>query len=80
MKDNNGRTPLLIATEQGHEAAVEMLLKKGADREARDHKGQTPLALATLKKNYVIMKLLRDVLGPWAKGRAHGTGSRRASI
>jgi ankyrin repeat protein len=42
-KDSNGYTPLMWAAGYGHEAVAELLLKKGADVEAKDNNGRTAL-------------------------------------
>ena len=44
---NYGRTPLLYATRDGHEAVVTLLLEKGAKLETKDKNyNQTPLLWA----------------------------------
>ncbi|PON27670.1 hypothetical protein TGAM01_v203437 [Trichoderma gamsii] len=60
VKDNSGRTPLLIAAERGHEAIANLLLDKGAEIEARDSRGQTPLSYAAERGHTAIFKLLLD--------------------
>src|SRR5207237_276388 len=45
-----GRSPLHVLAEgevPGSEPLIDLLLEHGADLEARDHKGQTPLDVAT---------------------------------
>lgn len=44
--DAQGRTALHLAAEQGHEAAVGLLLDSGADNEICDADGKSPLFLA----------------------------------
>lgn len=44
--DAQGRTALHLAAEQGHEAAVILLLDSGADNEICDADGKSPLFLA----------------------------------
>lgn len=46
-----GQTALLLASAQGHLAAVEWLISKGADVNATDKYNETPLSLALLKNN-----------------------------
>ena len=53
-----GDTALLRAVSSHTPNAVKYLLAKGADREAKDAKGKTPLANAVEYKNEKIQKLL----------------------
>ena len=41
-----GHTPLLWAAKRGKCGVVELLISKGANVDAKDHKGRTPLAWA----------------------------------
>jgi hypothetical protein len=60
-KDGWGRTPLSWAAENGHEAAVKLLLDKGAELETKDTKyGQTPLSWAAENGHEAVVKLLLD--------------------
>ena len=43
MKDKDGRSSLLVAAMEGHKTIVEILLAKGADVNAGDEGGGTPL-------------------------------------
>ena len=45
LRQDYGKTPLMIAAYNGHEAIVRLLLEAGADKEAKDHEGKTPLCL-----------------------------------
>lgn len=45
-EDHDGKTPLLVAAQQGHNAVVKALLNTGAPLEATDRKNMTPLLLA----------------------------------
>ena len=42
----NGRTALMVASEMGNEEAVKVLLKKGADVNEKDCRGETALMKA----------------------------------
>jgi ankyrin repeat protein len=57
-KDNDGRTPLLLAAYGGHDAAVKMLLEHGAVLEATDNSFCTPLLLAAQNGHEAVAKLL----------------------
>jgi ankyrin repeat protein len=58
-KDWNGRTPLHIATMEGHEAIVRLLLEIGqVDIDSKDNDRQSPLWWAIYKGHEAIVKLL----------------------
>jgi ankyrin repeat protein len=47
-QDNRGRTALMIAAELNHEAAVDLLLARGADKTLKDKQGKTAGDLTSL--------------------------------
>ena len=53
-----GRTPLIIALQQGRQADVEALLEAGADVRVTDAWGRTPLLVAAQMKNAAAVRLL----------------------
>jgi ankyrin repeat protein len=53
--DDEGRTPLRLAAESGHEAVVRLLVEKGADLKSQDNK---PLAVAAWNENKAVIQLL----------------------
>lgn len=57
-KDQLGRTSLGFATSGGHEAAVRLLLDKGANVGAKDKYGRSPLSLACEKGHEPVVRLL----------------------
>ena len=59
-QDNNGHTPLLIASYLGDESIVDLLLSKGAHVNTKDYKGETALYTASEHgKEIVVEKLLK---------------------
>ena len=59
-KNNDGDTPLHIASAFGPKAMVELLLANKADINAKDNRGKTPLDFAVLHTNKEIADLLRQ--------------------
>ncbi|MGE8649815.1 ankyrin repeat domain-containing protein [Acinetobacter indicus] len=61
IRNQDGYTPLMMATYYGHQDIVTTLLAKGADRCARDKRGNTALMGALFKMEFAIAKQLRQV-------------------
>ena len=59
-RDEEQRTPLLTATEDGHRELVRLLLEAGADPNLRDADGWTPLDVAVYRKALDLIWLLLD--------------------
>lgn len=59
-KDSEGNTALHLAAHEGHDAAVQELIKNGADMRLTNKRGNTPLATATLTGHIATMALLLD--------------------
>jgi ankyrin repeat protein len=59
--DSYGRTPLLYAVENGHEAVVKLLLERGAVLKTEDSNyGRTPLSWAAENGHKAVVKLLLE--------------------
>ncbi len=59
---DNNNTPLHLAANLGQTAIVELLIQAGADVNAQNKQGQTPLDLATQKKHTEIINLLAPIV------------------
>ncbi|KFZ08626.1 hypothetical protein V502_09249 [Pseudogymnoascus sp. VKM F-4520 (FW-2644)] len=60
-KDNEGRTPLSLAAEDGYEAVVKLLIKRDdVVVDSKDNRGRTPLSWAADWGYVAVMKLLVD--------------------
>ncbi|CAG0910546.1 unnamed protein product, partial [Cyprideis torosa] len=71
--DSFKRTPLLLASKEGHHSIVELLLANGTDPNITDSSKQTPLHLASERGHHSIVDLLlaheADVLATDDEGR-----------
>lgn len=56
--NNNGKTPLMAAAQEGHEKVVKALLEAGADIEAKNKNGDTALTLAVKNDHLEVVKIL----------------------
>jgi cytohesin len=57
-KDDNGRTPLLLAVEESHKEIAELLILKGANVNAKNQNEVTPLHWAAARGHKEIVELL----------------------
>ena len=65
-RDNDGRTPLSLASMGPLSWAVESLLQEGANKEHQDKDGMTPLSLASMNgQGFEVMLLLRSYDAPF---------------
>jgi len=62
VEKNTWDTPLHLAAVNGHAGAVRLLLEHGADVEARDREGKTPLDLARTEGYEEIEEILEHTL------------------
>jgi hypothetical protein len=56
--DEHGSTPLVRASENGHEDIARLLIAKGANLEKQDGEGRTPLLVASARGREAIVQLL----------------------
>ncbi|GAB9471442.1 Tkl protein kinase [Globisporangium polare] len=60
IPDDQGNTPLLVASERGHFATVAALLDEGADYCCVDNEGQSALFIASMNGHLDVVKILLD--------------------
>lgn len=56
--DENGCTPLMLASYSGHINTVKLLLKRGARVNASNHSNETALSIACRERHMVIARML----------------------
>lgn len=61
QRNNQSYTALMVATYAGQQAAVELLLKQGADACLRDKRGHTAMMGAIVKAEWSIGKILYPI-------------------
>ncbi len=58
IKDAEGNTPLIVATQMGYVEAADLLLKRRALVDATNSRGETPLIVATQQRDVAMVRLL----------------------
>ena len=59
-RNHDNQTPLHVAIHNGHIEAAKILIKNGADVNAVDNYGNTPLSFAEERKDEALIKLLKE--------------------
>ena len=57
---DNGCTPLLVASDQGHVDVARLLIEAGADIDEAKYDGATPLFIASQRGHVEVVKALLD--------------------
>jgi ankyrin repeat protein len=57
---NDGDMPLLMATQEGHEAVLRVLIEEGADVNKAINDGTTPLYIADREGHETIVQILKN--------------------
>ena len=58
IKDGEGNTPLILATQIGFSEGADLLLKRGAQVDATNSGGETPLIMAVQQRDVAMVRLL----------------------
>ncbi|XP_078262606.1 60 kDa lysophospholipase isoform X2 [Rhinoraja longicauda] len=79
-EDYDGRTPLHVATCEGHLHVVQYLLEHGATVYAKDRYGDTPLKNAVKFRHNEVIKLLRQTGAHFSKDEIVDVGTKLCSL
>lgn len=60
MIDDNDMTPVMLAAEKGHKAAVVVLIREGADLSLKNKQGKTALTLARDNAHAQVVEVLEE--------------------
>jgi len=60
VRDNDGQTPLHVASREGNLSVAQQLLKFDADVNSHDHQGRTPFQIAVEGGHDKVQKLLLE--------------------
>eukprot|EP00063_Salmo_salar_P067331 XP_014042166.1 PREDICTED: 60 kDa lysophospholipase-like isoform X1 [Salmo salar] len=80
LGDYDGRTPLHIASCEGHLKVVQYLLSQGATVYAKDRYGDTPLRNAVRFRHKEVVKLLRKTGAHFSRDELEDAGSELCSL
>ncbi|XP_014041847.2 60 kDa lysophospholipase isoform X5 [Salmo salar] len=80
LGDYDGRTPLHIASCEGHLKVVQYLLSQGATVYAKDRYGDTPLRNAVRFRHKEVVKLLRKTGAQFSRDELEDAGSELCSL
>ncbi|XP_055719202.1 60 kDa lysophospholipase-like isoform X4 [Salvelinus fontinalis] len=80
LGDYDGRTPLHIASCEGHLKVVQYLLSQGATGYAKDRYGDTPLRNAVRFRHKEVVKLLRKTGAHFSRDELEDAGSELCSL
>lgn len=58
IKDSEGNTPLIIATQMGYAEGADLLLKRRAAVDATNSRGETSLIVATQQRDVAMVRIL----------------------
>ena len=75
-----GRTPLMIKSKKGHEAAVRLLLQHGADVAQAKSNGMTALMFASAKGHEALVRLLLQHGADVAQATNRGMTALRLAV
>lgn len=78
--DHSGNTALILAAKQGHVEVISSLLRRGADREAKNHQGKTAARCATDAQKPNAADVLRHCNYRVSQSRASSSTTRRHAL